>query len=190
MENYFKLIPKTKYRLGVYIVGGAAVNYVLATDVDVVLIHKYLNIEIAREILEALREKHGDNFIENDSFGFTYDNGEFVKMLAGSIKNKTEKNVQILLSFPDIESTLDKFDISTHSYAVDSQGNKIKGKFATSIFEKPRVLRFTTPQSTLNRYLKICARYGHSPNISDLQKLGRLAEITQQSQDWYEQDLS
>lgn len=85
------------------------------------------------------------------------------------------KTVQIMVvSEERIEDLLSKFDISTHMWAIDYYNRDWHGNAATWLHQQPRVTRFTTPHSTLRRYISICERYGHKVNWDDVNHLSRV----------------
>jgi hypothetical protein len=164
LRAYFDLIPR---EYPAYVVGGAAIDYDHATDVDMLIIH---DCDVIADL--ALRVP---GFEPEPDFQAQYADG-FSRMLCGETR-ALSKPMQILVSDdPVIETTLEAFDVSVHQYAVSRQGVIYRASTATTPYMQPRVTRWISPRATLERYLRLCERYGHQPNASDVRALQQIAQ--------------
>ncbi len=180
LKKYLEIIPKD---LPAFIVGGAAVNYDKATDVDiVVLMPELAPVDPAPpDFLKGI-----DGFYVYGGFGSCYEEG-FEKLLAGTIPKVFEKEVQIMISREStIEEVLEGFDVSTHQWAIDREGRYHKAKTATSPKVMPRVTRWSSAVSTLQRYGKVCLRYGIPQHEGDLKQLKTFAALQVEHKQIYE----
>lgn len=73
------------------------------------------------------------------------------------------KVIQVMVTDKTISDRMLDFDISTHCAAMDSRGNTYIGVNYTHYEHPPKVLKISP--TTLSRYVKICTRYGHVPDV-------------------------
>lgn len=91
--------------------------------------------------------------------------------------------IQLLTFTADsVTSLLGDFDISTHQVAVDViEGVRHVTPTTTSVEELPRVVRWTTPKSTMKRLVRLLVRYGHRvvghPDYARLSGLKQLDDL-------------
>jgi hypothetical protein len=110
-----------------------------------------------------------------------------------TVHNHAEVPIQIMVwedlqadedNDPDILNLLQEFDLSVHAYAyclLDIYERRLQHPLATLPGSPINVLRFTTPHSTLRRYITLSDRYGtklHWPYIEELAR--RIVDIATQ----------
>jgi hypothetical protein len=78
-----------------------------------------------------------------------------------------------------LKAVLARFDTSTHQCALLRDGTFVPGPSWTPPTVAPQVLRTTTPVSTLDRYRRICKRYGHAEDAATVMRLEFLADAAQ-----------
>jgi hypothetical protein len=80
------------------------------------------------------------------------------------------KTVQILAA-PEktLQELVNRFDVSTHAigYMLADPFTLVKGKNWTPIDQQPRACHLNTPDSTRERLVKLCARYGFQLDKAD-----------------------
>ena len=163
LEQIFSLLP---HRCNsIFIAGGAAVNFDLAGDVDLIFGGKN-GLENAGKFWEAQPYKSAAKL------------GNYNKMhLLGDVYVPfLNKIVQVLwTNHKTALECMDDFDISTHRFAYTSKGDYVEGNGATSPTEPPQV--FKSNGKTFARYIKICKRYNHPVDLSILEKLSSKVEV-------------
>jgi hypothetical protein len=159
LDSLCTLLPQCN---NIFIAGGAAVSFDLATDIDVWFGEQQR--KVAEEWIQEM-QKLGSIFLPGD--GQVYDNGE---VLGNLWYPKINKPIQVILNaLPSMNQCLESFDISTHMRAYTSKGVEVLGSKHTPPNLPPKILRQT--KKTFQRYIKICLRYGHTPDILTLQAL-------------------
>lgn len=148
---------------GFYVAGGAAVDLSKASDIDVWFSKK--NHTAANAFLAKFEIRSNDEKV--------YTMSEFRHGLSTIVGEaycpELHRMVQVLVSYGgSADSCIELFDISTHMRAITSRGRIIVGDLFTFPDERPRV-EHPTPKS-LQRYVKICARYGHVPDMDVIRR--------------------
>ncbi len=148
----------------IFIAGGAAVDPELATDVD--LWFPKNSTEAAKQYFDAL--PYPKKLAEAVEISTDYLTATKSKLYGEYFLPSIGKFVQVLVTRWTSEDLLIFFDISTHMVAVHSDGTrKIFQGVTTEPNQPPNIVSYQN--TTLKRYLKICARYGHKPNIKMLE---------------------
>lgn len=154
------------YRPKAVIAGGFAVRQQDATDIDLWIpaggdyLQTYCDI---KNHLVAAGHIPTPAALQEWVLEEVYPDG---RHLVATIKNALlGKDLQILVAeAPDAQALVDSFDLSVHALGLSKKDNENFlvhfGKDWTPASEPIKVLRFTTPQSTLDRLYKLAARYG------------------------------
>lgn len=157
-ELFTKLFELTGTCNSIWVAGGAVVDLDQASDIDVWFGKSQTD---AAEAFVA-KLKYGT------PGGGNYDGSQF-QMLADCYWTEGDFMVQVMVVEDKIAiDNMDSFDISTHRWAYTSKGVLVKGNEATEPVEPPRVLKAN--HKTLSRYTKICKRYGHKPDPTEIKK--------------------
>lgn len=165
MDRLLDFLPEELHGR-VVVAGGYAVDARLAEDIDLWVPAAGLSAELA---IQHHLDARGLSSAMDVADG-SYDG----RRLVATIEHGYEgKNVQILTSnYLTAQQLVDSFDISTHMLAKRIVGPQVTfGSKWTSKYDQPQVLRFTTPEHTLQRLVKICDRYGTKPRWDDVVKL-------------------
>lgn len=132
------------------VAGGAAVGLASASDIDLYICRS--NEQLAKKVLEKL------DVFQVPKEGYV--GASSTIHLVGTGYASTIGLVQIMYCEEDtIEQVLETFDISTHQWAITAKGKSVRGSQATTPIEPPQIIRPNA--KTLERYVKICRRYGH-----------------------------
>lgn len=196
VEQLRKLLPEELIHQA-WIAGGYAHNPELAGDIDVWVVGQE-DMDAAEETIrehlidhtylvrgaplsQAEARRSGDPLYDEHPHGF-----RVVANLA--IQEPVEdtfvaasrlRPVQLLVTKrPDVDSLLEHFDITTHRIAYPLRDTKTfrVGQGYFPIGAQPRVMRFDTPDQTLQRLEKISLRYGFTPHPEDVAELERLKQ--------------
>jgi hypothetical protein len=116
-----------------FIMGGAAVDFQLCTDIDVF-------------ITSSTSTAHQAPDYPDETMKY----GEFYLPEIG-------KKVQVMVSRYDLFDTLNRFDISVHQWAIDSSGRRFGAATATLPDEPIRLIR--NNKGTPERLIKLSQRY-------------------------------
>lgn len=82
---------------------------------------------------------------------------------------RLNKVIQVMVTDKSISDRMLDFDISTHCIAITSKGDLHMGVNYTHFKHPPKVLKVSP--TTLSRYIKICNRYGHIPDITVIKQI-------------------
>lgn len=147
----------------IFIAGGAAVDFDKAGDVDIWF--GLNNKSLAEQYLDSLAWHRLCSKKEKEAYG----SGGF-NIVGMGYDPVVRKLIQVLI-VPDRTASecMMRFDISTHRWAYESTGAQIRGTGATTPEQEPTIILFNSVQ-TNSRYIKICLRYGHDPDLSELEK--------------------
>ena len=177
-ERYQKLLPIFNFLPNkcpnVYVAGGAAVDYDKASDVD--LWFPKEGWQAAKDFLTQFKITQTRKIFKYDDYdsakekGTTYGNKDNLVLGEVYFGDAIKKLVQIIVTDkPTSLDLLNLFDISTHAIAVHADGKVVKCEKFTDPSQPPRILVYRS--NTLSRYIKICNRYNHIPNIKYLTHL-------------------
>lgn len=133
----------------IFISGGAAVDFNLAGDVDVWFGND--NTAAAETFLNSYTIK-----VQNDTTNYA---GHEWKVLGSVWDPQVKKVVQVIVTKSKTPTeVMENFDISTHMAAFN-RGEFIHHPKWTPPSVPPQIVQFRS--KTLERYVKICQRYGH-----------------------------
>ena len=169
LEQIFSLLP---HRCNsIFIAGGAAVNFDLAGDVDLIFGGKNGFKEGSKfiETFAHWREFDGEGYesaIDLHLIGDAWDpmSGKIIQVLWAKAKTALE--------------TIDKFDISTHAAGWTSKGEPFHSddyNLSTVKVREP-----FSNHKTFSRYIKICNRYQIPVDLSILEKLSSKVEVKEE----------
>ncbi len=149
----------------IFVAGGAAVWFDGASDIDIWFGHS--RHDLAHNFLYhfPVRVEVSEEYAGMDMKGIGFDPaiGKPVQVLVTDAKNP--------------EEVINDFDISTHQWAIDGFGVLTAGGKSTDTKFPPQILHTKKPQKTLERYVKICHRYGHTPDMAEMMKLNSTMEL-------------
>jgi hypothetical protein len=132
------------------IAGGAAVDLVKASDIDVLF--------LAHNDFGALCKRLAITYQ-----GWDTPDGRHIRTASFSLPGVRRPIQLIQDGSPSFEDYLKFVDISTHQCCLLRDGNLLKGKDYTPPDAQPKLLHVTSPTSSQRRYERVCARYGHKP---------------------------
>jgi hypothetical protein len=157
LQQVLDLVPKQDP--SIFIAGGAVVNPDLAMDIDL-WIGKDDNVLAGQVVLSLPYNMYGGtngtDYHENSTFigqGYHPQLG-----LIQVIQHKWDNALDLM----------DTFDISTHQWAFTSTGELVIGRNATGPNDPVQILKWRA--KTLERYIKICKRYGREIDFDLLAK--------------------
>ena len=153
------------YRHQAVVAGGAAVDLTRASDIDIFV----LNLPVAKDLqllLKAIEGLPGIEFAASDlNLEYTGPN-RHIATIPGILP------IQIMASeCVDVTDLLSNFDLSTHCVAVSPDGNVHTIAQTTPPTSSPHIVNLRNPEKTLDRYRKLCLRYGIQPDLEDLRRL-------------------
>lgn len=179
-----KLIPPI-YHKKTIVAGGAAVDFVKASDVDI-WVFGIGQAEAVETIGTWLRLQGVEFEVAPKGEGSV--SQDWIETIRPYTMDEHgyRKPAQIMVCGEKCQSVtdvLDLFDISTHKAARSLTGEWLAdAKTSTTVpTAQARILNFTTPTRTLNRLWKICGRYQIQPNPVDVYTLVLLAEAEKKS---------
>lgn len=181
MQAAFQHIFKRLKGLDVCIAGGSVVDFDLATDIDVF-------------VLDALDNEQGFEWSAMqdvvDVLNLTFTNyptpsevmvrGYFGDraLYASGLSEHSIKRIEVIgTSFQTAEELIDSFDLSIHAWALKNPHHIVGSMLnSTSRWESPRVMRWTTPEATRARMMKLVDRYRVPVSSVDWKRLNALIE--------------
>jgi hypothetical protein len=141
-----------------FVAGGAAVDIDKAGDIDLWFKHEHLTAAVETLNMMPIRSAVMKT---DDGYGESGSNGILVGV--GLLPDIIGLPIQVLTTnYSSIVDHLNGFDISTHMVAYDAGHNLTTVPRTTAPDMPPYV--FKNHPKTLQRYIKICMRYGHTPN--------------------------
>lgn len=149
LQAVFTFLDKTC--ASIFIAGGAVQSWSLASDCDMWFGKN--NREGALKYLQNLPYYH---------LGKSQEAGYAKELVGNGYIPSLNKVIQVMVTDKSISDRMLTFDISTHCVAMDSKGNLHSGINYTHYEHPPKVIRVSP--TTLSRYVKICTRYGHTPD--------------------------
>lgn len=166
-----QLVPE-QWRDRLCIAGGYAADPERAADIDLWVLAGGAEMGTAIDELRDWVESEHELEVASREIPATYaSNGESALITCAP---GYAKPVQLLVSdAQNVGELLDNFDITTHMVATKGSARFVRPA-TTDWFTTPKVLRFSTPQRTLARLLKIANRYGLAPRVEDIHKLSTL----------------
>lgn len=193
-----KLVPAELHAV-TYIAGGAAIAPHTADDIDVWVLGDYqqevlnhldgphrasIQLFPMRTDADICREKQlpPDECAEYLEWLRTEGNNvtdSGIKLVANIVPYGGTKRIQLLVATQadHIGQVLDRFDITTHQFAVGLDEQAHAFETATLPSELPRAHHTKTPVGTLKRLQKLCQRYGwdvrNHPDIPALREAAR-----------------
>lgn len=176
LEKLFDVIHPM-YRPEAVIAGGYAVSPEDANDCDIWVIAAD-RTEMTKKYLRSYIKEHYPKADFRDNLDDQhYGEGHLVATI-----NVDGLPIQVLVSeHISVQAMLDHFDISTHAIAVrpaNAESMKVWcAARATTPHEEMRILRFTTPEQTWARMIKICDRYGIQVHPDDVVKLSEQFDV-------------
>jgi hypothetical protein len=181
----FALLPDS-IRGQAFIGGGAAVDVEAARDIDLWILTDKLGVEDDIAALRGFVAAQGIRVqpVEGIAYGQIVPDMAVIKF--GAVVEGFDKPVQIMFAFGDNYTTpkdvLNSFDISVHQFAViedrDVDGNRlpifdfVKADTATYPDDAIIITQTRTPEWTLLRYARLCARYDQNMSYWQVAKLG------------------
>lgn len=137
----------------IMIAGGAAVDYDKASDIDVFFCKNNISAAVAWLEAQPNHKKREKPTKYDEAKDTSYLIGEF-------LPEGGDKMVQVVVSSADSSfGVLETFDISTHMKGILATGNQCISPNWTDPSVPPKV--YNVKKKTFERYVKICARYGH-----------------------------
>lgn len=163
------------------IAGGYAADPTKAEDVDL-WVYGFTNLDEAAERIHDHLNAGGVKWDlpevkQYDGAEAELDN-EDVAVIAELYSTKAGLKVQLIISkHPTPQDILETFDLSVHMWAFGRYGEGYIGiSRSTKECEPIRVTRLTTPRRTLERYYRLCMRYGQEPRQEEWSKLQKALE--------------
>ena len=165
-----KILPSPRRkRRDIFIAGGFVVNPPLALDVDL-----WFPFSLLPEI-----QKKAKTFDFTPSTEIYEPSGaESILTLGTVITEEGTHPIHLLVTGQTVFSVLEGFDLSVHQIAETLDGFTVMGPRYTYPTEEIEVLGYWTPNRTLARYQKLCARYGLEVNLDEVKRLEDKIEST------------
>jgi len=149
-------------RRDIFIAGGFVVNPHLAMDVDL-----WFPFDCLPEIQENAKKF---DFTPADVL-YEPSGAENILTLGTVITEEGTHPIHLLVTGQSVFSVLEGFDLSVHQIAETLDGFTVFGPDYTYPTEEIMVLGYWTPNRTLARYKKLCARYGLWENPDEVKRL-------------------
>jgi len=156
------LPPPKRKRRNIFIAGGFVVNPHLALDVDL-----WFPFDVLSEIQEKVKQF---DFTPSDVI-YEPSGAKNILTLGTVITEEGTHPIHLLVTGQSVFSVLEDFDLSVHQVAETLDGFTVLGPDYTYPTEEIMVLGYWTPNRTLARYKKLCARYGLWENPEELKRL-------------------
>lgn len=158
-----KVLPSPKRkRQDIFIAGGFVVNPHLALDVDL-----WFPFSCLMEIQEKVKKF---DFTPSDVM-YEPCGAENILTLGTVITEEGTHPIHLLVTGQSVFTVLEGFDLSVHQIAETLTGFTVMGPRYTYPMEEIEVLGYWTPNRTLARYRKLCARYGLWANPEEIKRL-------------------
>ena len=172
LTRTFKLFPPN-YSSRLCIAGGAAVDVLKASDIDVYILNttydeQSVQSDLARIPGVQLRDLLANTAIQAESCPDGSPNTVLAEIPASGVAPA----IQIIgapVSTPEL--LLMGFDLSVHCVAYTPDGKRHTIDETTTPDRPIKVLTPVDPDSTLRRYRRFCLRYGIQPDPDELVKL-------------------
>lgn len=150
------ILDRAGFCQSVFISGGAVVDFNKAGDIDLFF----------GKGMHAPAEK----FVEGFEIRSKYTAGYGSHTVIGSVYDpKYKKIIQVIVAQETMpQEIVGDFDISTHMWWYDRFKRIMHHPNATTVHQPPQVVK--VKPKTLERYVKICLRYGYEPNMEVLKK--------------------
>jgi hypothetical protein len=172
LEKTAALIP-AHLRDKAFVAGGAAADFSRATDIDIFMVGLHGNdAEIRNVVGGLLYDRYSLIDHRDDRKKEHYGIPDFQKM--ATVKGLWPVQI-IAVKQATITELLHRFDITTHQVAFSlatKEQHTVDSTTAPS--EVPRVGHVTYPGITMERLIRLCARYGHTPVQEDVDRLNAL----------------
>lgn len=164
LSHAFSLVPEC-YRRQSVIVGGAAACLELAPDIDIFVLQRAGALVSLDQHTAAIRRQIRLSALQSSLWKLTF--SPYPKANRRIVANYGQGILPYpiqLIAVPDqsIFDLLSSCDISTHMVAIDYEGCRHVIPQTTPLNEHPAIHRFNA--QTVDRYRKICPRYGHTPD--------------------------
>ena len=178
----FAKLPKEIAECSI-IAGGAAVDPLKATDIDVfVMCFRGIADDKQRQnaLFEAVTGNKPDpelDLVTDYESGVTTNGTTVVCTLGGP----TGKNIQIIDTKDRTPGEIiTKFDLDIHAVAYDYSGVQYALPTHTRVATKINLNNVSNPAATLIRYRKLCLRYEITPDPAVLVRLGSMPDPVKQ----------
>jgi hypothetical protein len=146
----------------IFVAGGAVVNVTGASDIDI-WVGKDMD-KVAHNTVCNLPYRVWAKNPDSYPVG-----GVGTKFIGQGYVPALGKIVQVIQhKFDNALDLMDTFDISTHQWAYTSRGQMVTGRSATPANYPPQILKWRA--KTMERYIKICERYGHKVDLKVLEQ--------------------
>lgn len=157
LQKVFDALPLKCNKL--FIAGGAAVDFDKATDVDLWV--PYGAIQAGIDIFNGINFPKRAVYTQANS---KYNKNKDFTLIGDFYFEPIKKIVQIIVADGEASTIISGFDLSVHMQGVTRSGSPINSFYWTHPKIPIEILR--SNETTFNRYIKLCARYGHEPQLS------------------------